>query len=58
MKKIRLDPEALDVLSFTLTDDAQPGAGTVQGHAGAVQGYTYSCTYPCKPRTYMTDCDC
>ena len=60
MKKIRLNPEALDVLSFTPAHAAEPAAGSVQGH---LSGYTclrscpFSCVYACKPDTNMTSCD-
>lgn len=55
MKKIRLNPESLEVLSFDVAGDAQERPGTIEGHAAAL--ISYSCDRPCKPRTYLSDCD-
>ena len=57
MRKIRLDPDALDVLSFAVAHDAEPHAGTVQGHQHTVLTINNgSCDRPCRPVTYQTDC--
>jgi hypothetical protein len=68
MKKIRLNPDALQVHSFDVTGTAQEGPGTVQGNSigpytrvmydtcslGCTQGG--SCNGPCKPDSSLTEC--
>jgi hypothetical protein len=58
MKKVRLDPEALEVLSFRITEDAEQPPGTVQGHSGytCIETCPFSCRYACRPQTGLSDC--
>ncbi len=54
MKKIRLDPEALEVLSFTVADDAAERDGTVYANGASLAScqLAASCIGPCRPNTY------
>jgi hypothetical protein len=65
MKKIRLDPEALEVHSFDTASPAHGRRGTIRGHSGTYGTYDFTCTYgasclgdACRPDSWVTACLC
>jgi hypothetical protein len=54
MKKIRLNTEALEVLSFTVADDVAERTGTVHANGASLAScqLAASCIGPCRPNTY------
>jgi hypothetical protein len=53
MRKLRLDPDALAVVSFDPQPQREPDRGTVQANATGV----YSCAATCRcPSHHATEC--
>jgi hypothetical protein len=65
MKKIRLDPDALNVQSFATVTGLAIRTGTVQGHQADRMSIVTFCTEggscidgPCKPDSRISQCVC